>query len=147
MIEKFEDYLGSLQLTKVVKDRIEEIIILNRKIKEMDILDIFICELKNKEGSRNYTSLWLFGEKYCIECKSFLTKNDFDLTPIKNKIDYCSISPIDFDLENTTEKSIVNIHFKFVSSGTGMTGNLIATEINCLSALNLYRKYIISNLK
>lgn len=143
MIEKFEEYIGTLPLTKVVKDRIDEVLILNNKIKELDIQDIFVCESKNEEGARNYTSLWLFTDQYCIECKNFLNSYDFDLTPYLKKIDYCSIVPVNFDLETPNPSSIVKIHFHF---GAGITGDLIATESNCLSALKIYQKYIISNL-
>lgn len=144
MIEKFEAYLGTLPITKTVKDRVDEIINLNLKIQEFDIKDIFICELKNSEGSRSYTSLWLFTDKYFIECKDFLTTFDFDITPYLGKIQYCSISPKDFDLETATEKSIVNIHFSLAADS--ISGSLISTEQNCLNALSIYRKYIVSNL-
>jgi hypothetical protein len=143
MIEKFEDYIGGLPLTRVVKERINELLELNSKIKECEIDDIFICEFKNEEGTRNYTSLWLFNEKYCIECKNFMSLYDFDITPYNKRIDYCSITPVNFDFVTPTNQSIINIHFHF---GFGIAGNLIATEENCLSALNIYKKYIISNL-
>ncbi|NQY07523.1 MAG: hypothetical protein HRT68_15335, partial [Flavobacteriaceae bacterium] len=99
MLEKFEDYLGQLPLTRAIKGRIEEVINLNMKIKELDIQDIFICELKNEEGSRTYTSLWLFTKTHSIECKNFLTQNDFDIVPHLNRIGYCSISPTNYNFE------------------------------------------------
>lgn len=143
MIEKFEEYVGTLPLTKVVKDRINEVLVMNNKIKHLEIQDIFVCESKNEEGSRNYSSLWLFTETYCIECKNFLNSNDFDITPYLNRIEYCSIVPINFDLETPNPNSIVRIHFHL---GTGVSGDLIASENNCLSALKIYQKYIVSNL-
>jgi hypothetical protein len=144
MIAKFETYLGKLPLTSVVKNRINEVINMNLKIHNIEINDILLCEMKNNEGSRNYTSLWLFSDSLCIECKNFLQVYDFDSTPISKKVDYCSIIPTNFDFENPTELSIVKVHFHF---GTGIAGDLIATEQNCLSAVDIYKKYIVSNLK
>jgi len=143
MLKKFEDYLGTLPLTQVM-DRINEVLKLNSKITNDDILDIFICEFKNDEGARTHTSLWLFTKKHCIECKDFLTTNNFDLTPYAGRITYCSIKPIEFNLDKPTKKSSVKIHFKFEG---GVSGILIATENNCLKAFEIYKKYIVTNLK
>jgi hypothetical protein len=144
MIEQFDDYIGTLPLTKVVKDKIEEMLILNSKIKKFEIKDIFVCELKNEEGARNYTSLWLFTDKQVVECKNFLATYDFDITPLYKNIEYCSMSPVNFDLEKPSDKSIVKIHIQF---NVRISGDIIATENNCLSALKIYQKYIIPNLK
>lgn len=143
MIKKYDDYLGTLPLTKVIKERINDMLIINSRIKKLDIIDIFVCESKNKEGSRNYTSLWLFSDTYCIECKNFLNSFDFDITPYSKKIDYCSIVPINFDLKTPNTNSIVKVNFHFAA---GISGDLIATEHNCLYALKIYKKYIVSNL-
>lgn len=136
----FENYLGRLPfLTNVVKDRINDVIGMNMKIKDFDIKDIFVCELKNKEGSRNYTSLWLFTNEYFIECKDFLNKFDFDVCD--NKVTYCSIESVKFDFENVDELSILKVHCLV----NDMSCSLIATEQNCLSLFELYKKYIIAN--
>lgn len=148
MLEKFEEYLGQLPLTKAIRRRIEEVITLNMKIKELDIQDIFICELKNEEGSRTYTSLWLFTQDYSIECKNFLTENDFDIVPHMKRVGYCSIAPLNFDFEETNENSSIKVHFSYsIKSGmAGISGDLIATEQNCIHAFHIYKKYVISNL-
>lgn len=144
MLEKFEDYLGVLSLTQVIKDRIDEVIELNTKIKNDDILDIFICEMKNNEGARTYTSLWLFTDKFFIECKDFLTTNNFDLIPYLGAIKYCSIETIEFDLDVASEKSSVKTYCEFENK---LNGNFIATENNCVKAFDIYLKYIVANLK
>jgi hypothetical protein len=143
MIEKFEGYLGLLPLTRIIKDRIDEIIKLNLKIVDEEINDIFICEFKNNEGVRTYTSLWLFCHNNCIECKTFLHSYDFDITPYFKKVDYCSITSSEFDFENTSEISSVKVHFRFA---TGISGDLIGTEQNCLKAFEIYKRFIIPNL-
>lgn len=144
MLEKFSDYLGDLPLTNVIKNRIGEVAELNNKIKNIDILDIFICELKNDEGERTYTSLWFFTDKYLIECKNFLSANCFDRTPYTGLINYCSMESIEFNLDEASEKSSVKIYF---TMQTDVSGNIIATEKNCVHALKIYQKYILANLR
>ena len=142
-MEKFENYLGELPLTKVIKERIKDVLDMNLKIKNFEIKDIFVCELKNKEGARTYTSLWLFTDNYFIECKEFINKFDFDVTPYTNEIIYCSIAPVNFDFENANELSILKAD---CALGNNLTCNFIATGQNCLSLFTLYKKYIIPNM-
>lgn len=142
-MEKFNDYLESLPLTKAVKGRISEVLSMNNEIFNFQIEDIFICELKNEEGARSYTSLWMFTKEVCIECKDFLTRNDFDIAPLKDEIHYCSIEIQDFDLKNSNEKSFVKVHFTFKSK---VSGNIISTDENCVWALKIYKKHIIPNM-
>jgi len=143
MVERFESYLGVLPLTQVVKTRIDEIMILNHAMFDEDILDIFICELKNNEERTTFTSLWLFTESYAIECKDFLTTYDFDMAPYKNRLHYCSIKSTEFDFVSPTEKSLVKITFQFDSR---ISGTFTATNDNCLKAYEFYKKYIIPNV-
>jgi len=99
--------------------------------------------MKNNEGARTYTSLWLFTDKYCIECKEFLSTNNFDITPYDGTAIYCSIISIEFNFVEASEKSQVNIHCSFGD----ITCDLIATEQNCIKAFEIYKKYFVANLK
>lgn len=143
MLEQYEAYLGVLPLTKSVKDKIEETIVLNKKIVAAKILDIFICDIKNLDGTKTYTSLWLFTDTLAIECKNFLTKHDFDMAQYHKSIRYCSIEPIEFDLDTPTNLSSVKVSWTFNSS---VTGTLTATEDNCIKAFEIYKKYIVANI-
>ncbi len=109
MLDKFEDYLGVLPLTQVVRERIDTVIDLNAKIVNADFMDIFICEMKDKEGAKEYTSLWLFTNSLLVECKNFLSEDDFDVVPYINRVRYCSIKPIEFDFKSVTAKSSITI--------------------------------------
>lgn len=143
-MKDYNSYLENLPLTKAVKGRIEEVLNFNRQIHDFDFDDIFVCEMKNEEGARNYTSLWLFTKQYCVECKDFLSNNDFDITPIENNITYCSIEHRDFNLIDSNEKSFVKLHFTFQFN---LSGDMISTEENCKWALHIYKKYILPNIK
>ena len=143
MLDKFKAYLFDLKLPNTVTERIDEVLKLNANIKTSEILDIFICDLKNKDGSRTYTSLWLFTERYCIECHNFLTEDNFDFTPYYKRIAYCNTTSHEFDFQNATENSFVNIHFALPNS---ILGDLITTGLNCEKAVKIYQNYIVQNL-
>lgn len=143
MIEKFESYLSTLPLTGAIRTRINEVLILNDRIISLDIEDIFICEMKNKEGERTYTSLWLFTDTYCMECENFLTTEDFDIVVYKKKVKHAAIKPIEFDFLETSSKSSIQINC-YLTEGTSC--NLIGTETNCMQALKIYQKYFLANL-
>lgn len=143
MIEKFESYLQQLQLTDIVKSRIKEVLILNYNMINNEIIDIFIGEVKSVIGRKTFTSLWLFTSDYAIECKEFLSKNDFDIAPYKNRIQYCSIKAENFDFTTSDVNSFVEIKLHFIES---ITGTLTATGENCQHAYELYKKLIIPNV-
>lgn len=143
MKQHFEEYLESLPLTKVVKGRIEEVIIMTTKIHDFDFKDIFVCELKNNEGRIDYNSLWLFGEEYIVECKNFMNEIDIDLTPIYKKITYSSVYATNYDFENLNDSSFIKIDFTLMRSH--VTGILTAIGNNCVNVQNIYKKYIIPN--
>jgi hypothetical protein len=142
MNNQFNEYLGILPLTKVVKDRVQTVISLNQMIMDEDILDIFISDMKNSDGGKEYSSLWIFTKSFIIECKNFLSEHDFDIVPYENKITYSSVKAIDFDFVNTTEKSTIIVN----CSLNAMSCNFIATESNCLEIFKLYKKHIVPNL-
>lgn len=143
MLDKFKEYLGILPLTQVVKDRIEIVISLNAKIINDEVIDIFICDLKDEEGTKEYTSLWLFTDSHLMECKNFLSENNFDLVFYKNSIRYCSIKPIDFDFDSPTTKSSITINCSLLGA---LSCNIIATEDNCKKAFDIYKKYFVANI-
>lgn len=143
-MKDYNYYLESLPITRAEIDRINEVLSFTRQIFEFDFDDIFICEMRNNEGAKKYTSLWLFTNDFFIECKDFLTRNDFDITPLKKGIKYCAIEIKDFNLTDVNETSLFKLQFSFDNN---ITGNLISTEENCKWALKIYKKYILPKIK
>ena len=84
-----------------------------------------------------------FTNMLLVECKNFLSQDDFDITPYQNKISYCSIAPINFDFDTCTDQSSVRIHCRLGD----MALNIIATDVNCNEAFKIYQKYIVANLE
>lgn len=143
MLDKFEDYLGSLPLTKVIKDRINECLHLNFEIHQEEFVDIFISDIKDKEGSRTFNSLWIFTDKLAIECKNFLLEYDFDATPYCKATIYGSMKFQEYDLKKATENSSIAISVIFENTGAG---NFVATGSNCAKAYDIYKKHFLANL-
>jgi len=143
MIEKFESYLQQLQLSNVVRSRIDEVLILNYNMINKEIIEIFMGEVKSVIGRKTFTSLWLFTDEFAIECKEFLSKNDFDIAPYKNRIQYCSIKADNSDFSTYDINSFIEIKLHFIDS---ITGTLTASGENCQHAYELYKSLIIPNV-
>ncbi|MEL4391006.1 hypothetical protein [Shewanella xiamenensis] len=142
MNEKIDLYLGILPLTHAVRERVKTVIACNQMIMDDEILDVFINDMKNSEGGKEYSSLWIFTKLFIIECKNFLSENDFDIVPYVHNVKYSSVKSIDFDFVNVTDKSsmIVNCLLNTVSC------TFIATDKNCSELFRLYKEHIIPNL-
>lgn len=143
MIAKFESYIEQLPLSQVVKLRIDEVLILNQNMINQEIIEIFMGEVKNIDGRKTFTSLWLFTDEYTIECKDFLSSIDFDIAPYKNRVQYCSIKSNDYDFNTYDTNSFVEIRLHFIDR---ITGTLIASGENCPQAYKIYKDLIIPNV-
>lgn len=97
MKEEFEAYLNDINVAQPVKNRVDVILKEISSLYEgLVITDIFVCQVKNEEV--NYTSLWLFGAGFCIECKDFLSRDDFDLAYLNGNVYYMRFYKINSSL-------------------------------------------------
>ena len=144
MREEFIKYLESIGITKTLHKRIETIYEFYQEIGKDEITSIFITDNMNEDGSREYENLWFFSEKYCMEAKQFITKDDFDIAPIKKRIYYCNIRKQNYDFKKATEKSRIYLIFRF---DTGMGGEFKAAKENCDYLRKIIHKYVVPNLK
>ena len=144
MKEGFTKYLGSIGITKTFGERIETIQEFYREICPDEITDIFVTDYIKEDGAREYENLWFFSERYCMEAKQFLTKDNFDITPIQSRICYWSIQKQDYDFEKATEKSRLNVE---IGMDTEIRGSLKASKENCDYLRDIIFKYVVPNLK
>jgi hypothetical protein len=61
-----------------------------------EITGMFVTDYIKEDGAREYENLWLFPQTYCMEAKQFITKDDFDIAPIRSRIHYWNIRKQDF---------------------------------------------------
>ena len=136
-------YLAAIDMPAPLRERVKTIYEFYRKIIPDEITDVFVTDYLNKDGTRVYENLWFFSETYCMEAKQFITKDDFDITPIKVRMRYVRIQKEDYDFKKATEKSKVNLYFGLE---TGVTGDLKASNENCDYLKDTFLKHFTPNL-
>jgi len=144
MKEEFIKYLESIGLTKTLCERIKTIYEFYRDTCPDEITGIFVTDYITEDGSREYENLWFFSKIYAMEAKQFIVKDDFDMTPIKNRIIYWKIQKKDYDFKKATEKSRLYLEFGL---DTGIAGVFKASKENCDYLKDIILKYVLPNLK
>lgn len=91
MKREFITYLESIDVTKALRKKIETIHEFYRERCPDEITGIFVTDYIKEDGAREHENLWFFSEKYCMEAKQFMTKDDFDITPMQKRIFYWTI--------------------------------------------------------
>lgn len=137
------DYLDNLNITNILRERIEYIYKFFEEICPDEIVDIFITDYLKENESKEYESLWFFSTKYAMEAKNFTTKDDYDISPIKNRIHYWSIKMENYNYQNATKTS--RIFSKFRVDAT-LNCELKASEENCDYLKDIIQKYVKPNL-
>lgn len=140
----FTTYLKSIGITEALHKRIETSYEFYREICPDEVTGIFVTDYIKEDGAREYENLWFFSEKYCMEAKQFITKDDFDITPIRSRIYYWTIQKQDYDFKKATEKSRLHLRFDL---DTVISCEFKASKENCDYLRDLIRKYIVPNLK
>jgi hypothetical protein len=107
-----------------------------------EIDDVFVEDYIKEDATREYQDLWFFSKRYCLEAKNFLTQIDIDITPIKNRITYWTVTAQDFDFKKASDKSRLLLEFNLVQ---GVQGNLKAAKGNCDSLQAIINQYVKPN--
>lgn len=140
MKEEFEAYLNDINVAQPVKNRVDVILKEISSLYEgLVITDIFVCQVKNEEV--NYTSLWLFGAGFCIECKDFLSQDDFDLAYLNGNVYYMRFHKINMKQNEVKDNSVLT----FSAQISNMSCTLVAVGKNCAYAMDIANKYYYKN--
>ncbi|GAG49134.1 unnamed protein product, partial [marine sediment metagenome] len=76
--------------------------------------------------------------------KSFTTKDNFDMTPVNNRIKYWSIQKQDYDFKSATDQSRLYVHFQ---TDVDVSGDLKASKENCDILKTIFIQHILPNLR
>ena len=144
MKEEFIKYLKSIGITATLCKRIETIHGFYREICPDEITGIFVTDYLKEDGARGYENIWFFSEKYCMEAKQFIKKDDFDMSPMKSRIEYWTIQKRDYNFKKAIEKS--RLHLRFALD-TGTDADFKASKENCDYLRDIILRYVVSNLK
>lgn len=143
MKQEFSDYLEkTVGLTDLYLKRAENAINFYQNLFPDDIKDIFVSEYIEKEGTRQPENLWIFTSNMAGEAKGFITEEDFDATPIKNRIIYWRLKRTSFDGQTTSNDSRMTIN---ITMDTTARGDLKASKENCLKLKEIFDKYLFPN--
>lgn len=128
MREEFKKYLETIRMTDVLSARIQSIYRFYEAVCPEEIGAIFVTDIVNDEGVRQYENLWFFSKTFAMESKVFISQDDFDMMPIKNKVIYWSIRKQNYDFEKAEDGSRLRVFYR---SDNDVTGELRASRENC----------------
>lgn len=142
MKEQFTAYLKSIEMSDVLIRRVETIHEFYQNLCPEEIDGIFVSDFIKDDGNREYESLWFFSKTYIMEAKSFISKDNFDMTPMHKNVTYWNIEKQDYDFAKATEKSRVNLQINFRHPIHGL---LKASRENCDILKEVLLKRIVPN--
>ncbi len=143
MTKEFLKYLDSIDM-RASLERIGDIYKFYKGISPYEITDIFVSVNIKNDGSREYENLKFFSEKYIMEAKQFLTNDNFDNTPIKNRIVHWELKKEYYDFIYAREKSKLYLN---ITLDTGAKCDFKASRENCDHLRDIFIKHIVPNLK
>jgi hypothetical protein len=135
-------YLESIGIEGLFLERAEKVIDFYQQLYPDQIEDIFVTEYLDKDGNRQYESVWLFSNTGAMEAKAFLKKDDFDFASLKQQVKYWNIKKTEYDFCKATNKSRMILDFELL---TGILCALKASRENCDYLKALLFKHIIPN--
>lgn len=139
----FTRYLRTVGMTKPLIDRAAVIYDFYRQIVKGPIPGICVSEYITDENQRNYESLWFFTPRLAMEAKSFLTGDDFDLTPLQ-RIVRIQYRKEEYDFKKATERSRLHVSCQ---DDAAISYNLKASGINCDHLKDISTRFLLPNLK
>lgn len=142
MKNKWQAYLETIGIQHMFLERVDDVLSFYQQVYPDQIEDIFVTEYFDKEGNRQYESMWLFSKHFAMEAKQFLVEDDFDSAPLQHQVKYWSIEKTDFDFRDATEKSRMLLNFHLLS---GVAGALKASRENCNFLRDIFRKHVLPN--
>jgi len=147
MKAKYETYLKKIDLSsETVKNNVELIIDYASKLCNDKIIDIFVNDYYEADGSRAYGSLWLISERYICEARNFRNTGEYDIdvAAIKDGITYFRTSIKDYDFKNAIKESRLTIE---CASESGTFFQLKASCENCNKLREVIDKYLKPNME
>lgn len=144
MKQEWLQYLQEIGVAEILFDNIDKKIQEVSSIFNTDIQEIFVSNNRT-EQEVVYTSLWLFAENKAYECKSFISKEDYDVLVFENKVSYVNITKSNFsDFDNPSQDSSINVVCYIDTSNLSCTFN--AVGINSKYLLKLIKEKYLRNL-
>ena len=134
----FGEYLSSIGINKV-----ERTLIAAERLCPEKMEEIFISDWIPAEGQRGYENLYFLTGTYIVESANFSTDTNINLeiTVLKDRVKYILAKYNDY-FEKASAESKLSITFYTNGGSFAMK----ATKENCDNLVEVYEKYIKSNI-
>jgi len=144
MEEKFVNYLESIGITQALMPRIENVIEVLENLSGEKIIDIFISEYMEEDGTRIYEDFRSFSKSYHLGAIKFLHDFRYFIWNRHTK----SIRNINWDVSNYDFKSAspdsrLNLACYFSEGSPAIPAILKASQNNCDKLFALYKEYLL----
>jgi hypothetical protein len=142
--ERFERYLQAIGLTQTLIGRVEQIIQFYEQLAPGEIRDILVTDYIGSDEQREYESLWLFSDLYAMEAKGFVSRDEFDMVCLCDRVTRWQIQKENYDFASAAYNSRLNIH---ADTDARWYYQFKASRENCDNLRDLFLKYILPNFK
>lgn len=141
-----QKYLEDIGITEPIRKRIDEVYSYIQRINPSTFTDIFVTEYIKEDGTRVYSDVDFFTETgIIVTMEGFLINNAIVVANIKKHFVVLELNAKDYDFKKANEKSRLKISTWYDSPE--VTGELRATGRNCDYAMEIYRKYLLPNIR
>lgn len=144
MKEEFLEYFKSVGMKEAVLARIETIMeCFSRLLPGEEIIDVYVSEYVEADGTRKYESLRLIGKKRHFLALDFMNKDSFWLGDIREELTGVKIEATNYDFKKATSMSRLYIRKFHVYESLS---EYKASMENCDQLMRIFEKYVIPNL-
>lgn len=143
MKAEWEQYLQAIGIKGPFLLKVENVLNFYQGIFGNKVDDIFISDFIDKEGNRQFESLWLFTSTFAFEAKQFLKEDDFDCMTLKNRVDYWQMKKTDYDFKTAGPKSRMLLTIR---TNPMVGADFKASAENCDYLKAIFNKYVMPNI-
>lgn len=140
--EDCRTYLESLEMAEELVERGLQTAAAIRSLFPLELEHIFVSDLRDEEGERSFTNMWLIGPGLMSEAHRFATGPGFDIARVDEGIARLVIDPCYFDFAAASEESRLHVTINFGPGGNPLTGEMRATGRNCLVLQGIVERYL-----
>jgi len=144
MEEKFLNYIESIGITNALIPRVEHVIETLENISGEKILDIFISEYMQENGTRTYEDFRAFSKNYHLGALKFINDIKYIIWNRNNKLfSIINWEVSNYDFKSASPDSRLSLLGSFYFPGPIL---LKASQNNCDKLLSFFKKYLIGSL-
>jgi hypothetical protein len=143
MKKEFLTYLNAINTTQTVQNRVAMFYNLCQNICTEDLVDIFVDDYVNQDGSISYTGLSFFSKNFTLSIPNFLTSDIISILGNKVAVQWFRLQIRDYDFKKGNDQSRISMD---LMKGITATGYYKGSRNNCDFLLEIMKKYLLPNI-